>query len=328
MNCDVCFSSLEENSQPIKLTCSCVYCDDCICSWIITQSQELGYQVKEEIICMKDACKKPFKVETILDQFSQNHQEEIQKALLNVYLRKTSDIRQCPKPLCNYAGTIDLSSDCTEDLECTVCQSKWKEKQENSSPAKILELFKAYQDGNELSCLLWEEIRTKKCPQCNANIQKNGGCSHMTCKRCSEEFCWHCSQEYKKHRNIVCWINFIVKITILGMFIFHIFALSGLGLKILALIWNLFNGLLEVYSLNIFLYLVFTISPCSLNKSNDFISKITGFAPIVLCGLFVFGIYYFDAFYSICKIFFLQLGLALSGLVYFEYLGAWVSKVH
>lgn len=24
---------------------------------------------------------------------------------------------------------------------------------------------------------------TKKCPQCNSNIEKNQGCDHMTCKR-------------------------------------------------------------------------------------------------------------------------------------------------
>ena len=28
------------------------------------------------------------------------------------------------------------------------------------------------------------EKTTKKCPQCKANIEKNGGCDHMSCKSC------------------------------------------------------------------------------------------------------------------------------------------------
>ncbi|CAG8486042.1 10392_t:CDS:2 [Ambispora gerdemannii] len=39
---------------------------------------------------------------------------------------------------------------------------------------------------------------TKKCPKCNANIEKNEGCDHMTCRapRCGYEFCWLCFADY------------------------------------------------------------------------------------------------------------------------------------
>lgn len=33
---------------------------------------------------------------------------------------------------------------------------------------------------------------TKKCPNCNARIQRSGGCNHITCTHCRHEFCLQC----------------------------------------------------------------------------------------------------------------------------------------
>lgn len=42
---------------------------------------------------------------------------------------------------------------------------------------------------------------TKKCPKCGINVEKNGGCMHMTCVNCKHDFCWMCLQDWKKHGN-------------------------------------------------------------------------------------------------------------------------------
>lgn len=31
---------------------------------------------------------------------------------------------------------------------------------------------------------------TKGCPGCSIPIEKDGGCDHITCTKCSHEFCW------------------------------------------------------------------------------------------------------------------------------------------
>ena len=39
----------------------------------------------------------------------------------------------------------------------------------------------------------------KPCPNCDAFIEKNDGCNHMTCRLCHHEFCWLCLDPYHGH---------------------------------------------------------------------------------------------------------------------------------
>lgn len=45
----------------------------------------------------------------------------------------------------------------------------------------------------------WIDANTHDCPKCQASIEKNGGCNHMTCSTCRFEFCWICSKEWSIH---------------------------------------------------------------------------------------------------------------------------------
>lgn len=42
---------------------------------------------------------------------------------------------------------------------------------------------------------------TKACPKCESLIEKNGGCNHMTCRKCKFEFCWLCFGKWQNHRS-------------------------------------------------------------------------------------------------------------------------------
>lgn len=45
----------------------------------------------------------------------------------------------------------------------------------------------------------WILKNTKPCPKCFVNIEKKGGCMHMTCTKCKHEFCWLCFGDWGKH---------------------------------------------------------------------------------------------------------------------------------
>jgi ariadne-1 len=53
----------------------------------------------------------------------------------------------------------------------------------------------------------WIKANTKDCPnaQCNSTIEKNGGCNHMTCRKCKFEFCWMCEGDWASHGT--SWYN-------------------------------------------------------------------------------------------------------------------------
>ncbi|XP_069101685.1 uncharacterized protein [Argopecten irradians] len=42
-------------------------------------------------------------------------------------------------------------------------------------------------------------VNVKRCPKCVYPMEKNGGCSHMTCIKCSHSFCWECLGDWKLH---------------------------------------------------------------------------------------------------------------------------------
>jgi hypothetical protein len=45
------------------------------------------------------------------------------------------------------------------------------------------------------------QLTTKRCPNniCGLNVEKDGGCNHMTCQHCRTEFCWTCGLEMPKN---------------------------------------------------------------------------------------------------------------------------------
>lgn len=65
-----------------------------------------------------------------------------------------------------------------EPVSC-VDAKRWSDKQENV---------------DDILSQRWVAGNTKPCPKCGASTFLDGGCSHMTCHKCSEQWCWTCGK--------------------------------------------------------------------------------------------------------------------------------------
>ena len=58
--------------------------------------------------------------------------------------------------------------------------------------------------NNDMATIDYKRRNTKACPNCEAEIEKSGGCDHMTCPAssggCGFEFCWRCLEDYSDIR--------------------------------------------------------------------------------------------------------------------------------
>lgn len=113
-----------------------------------------------------------------------------------------AELTQDPRP-----ETYDRSSDC--DLAnvpivkcpnshefCFDCQY------ENHLPCPcwlVEKWIRKCEDDSETAN--WIEANTQSCPRCLSQIEKNGGCNHMTCRKCRFEFCWICLGEWVNHQS-------------------------------------------------------------------------------------------------------------------------------
>jgi hypothetical protein len=121
-------------------------------------------------------------------------------ALAQHYLSADPDFIACLSSKCGrYFSTQDCSDGnkrntnqkiacpyCEYEL-CFTCNRPWHGKT-GCSKAKERE------DQESL-----EQIKimgAKPCPSCGINIEKQGGCDHMTCHRCHHGFCWQCLVPY------------------------------------------------------------------------------------------------------------------------------------
>ena len=306
MHCSVCYSDLEPHLSPV-LPCSCTSCSDCLTQWILTQTQELHFQTNEKVLCMNENCRKLFGLQDVLLQLTPEQQTMVNAALFDVYLRKTSDIRMCPNNECNYAGMINTTSACKDNLECAKCGVQWKEKIHYSTMDKAKEfIVNNSSKRSEALCELWEEMFARRCPRCDVSIQKSGGCDHMTCKKCQYEFCWVCSQRFNGHVMTFCAMASVIKIIIVAIAVVNLLWMVGIVQLVLCILGWTFRFVIRCVLLNMIvggMYFLWDLR----KKKRYFVVQVLGvFYIIGLWGFTHFHLLYFDL---------LRVALAEAGLV-------------
>lgn len=140
--------------------------------------------------------------------------ERYEDCSIKTYVETHSNYKWCPSPDCGGIASLqNVSKNYLKEMSlkhkndlipivscpsghsfCFICNY------ENHTPAScwITKLWiQKCKDDSETAN--WINANTKTCPKCESNIEKNGGCNHMTCKKCRYEFCWICLGSWSKH---------------------------------------------------------------------------------------------------------------------------------
>ena len=115
------------------------------------------------------------------------------------YVDENKMVTWCPSAGCSNA--VRMTSLTRTDVACA-CGHHFcfKCNHEAHAPAtcQLLVVWeKKCKDDTETSN--WIKVNTRVCPSCSTPIEKNGGCNHMTCRKCKHEFCWLCSGDWRGH---------------------------------------------------------------------------------------------------------------------------------
>ncbi|KAN0031858.1 hypothetical protein ACTFIV_005725 [Dictyostelium citrinum] len=195
-SCSICADDLD-SSNGSYLPCKHYSCNDC---W----NQYLSLKVLEggatSITCMGVKCPSVIPDEFI-NLVAPTLYPKYLERLAQTYVDQNPNMRWCPAPKCGNALKADSQTEATALCTCgfKIC---FKCKQESHFPAdceKMKLWKKKCEDDSETAN--WISTNTQDCPKCHTAIEKNGGCMHMTCKKCKHEFCWICLGNWIGHSN-------------------------------------------------------------------------------------------------------------------------------
>jgi len=198
-SCPICCTDYPIEEMYTLDKCYHRFCFECLGRFVLVKVQEGQTQ---NMKCPDPDCKEfmtPAEVRHVVDEETYSKYEEFTLASA---LNAMPDIRWCPKPDCKNAmigGEENLMMVCSNSecrfSFCFKCKEEWH------ADATCEQYQQWRRENSEADAKYdeWVKANAKMCPNCQAPIEKNGGCNHMTCKNCKYEFCWLCNAQYNKN---------------------------------------------------------------------------------------------------------------------------------
>ncbi len=204
-SCNVCYE--DKSAGDFRtLACGHKYCLACLRKTIQTAINE---GQADALKCIDPSCKKPIELSDLRKIFyDKNHHNAINEIQFRDWLTKEKNTKYCPTTNCPFSFTNErgqFTHECPgcKKVYCGQClhpHSAIKTCQHAEADRKLANDKNAQERANEE----WVRANTRACPKCHTPIQKNQGCSHMTCRKCWHEFCWLCLQPYHGHSYANC----------------------------------------------------------------------------------------------------------------------------
>ena len=206
--CDICCND-EEGLETFALKCDHRFCKDCYSTYLTQKIKGEGESYR--IQCPENNCNMAVDEKSVQLLVEPSIFRLYIDLLDRLYVDDNDHLRWCPAPGCTYAlecpisprqyTSIVPSVTCAcGNIFCFGCGLA----DHRPAVCNIVKLWvKKCADDSETAN--WMSSHTKECPQCTSTIEKNGGCNHMTCKKCRHEFCWVCMGRWQEHGT--SWYN-------------------------------------------------------------------------------------------------------------------------
>ncbi|CAM1504241.1 Fc.00g018320.m01.CDS01 [Cosmosporella sp. VM-42] len=206
--CDICCED-EEGLESFGMRCGHRYCVDCYRHYLTQKIREEGEAAR--IQCPADGCGRILDSRS-LDLLVTPELTDRYHILLNrTYVEDKDIFKWCPAPDCPNAIECAVKKKDLDKIVPTVeCKCGYRFcfgcPNPDHQPAQC-ELVKRWlkKCADDSETANWISANTKECPKCNSTIEKNGGCNHMTCRKCKYEFCWMCMGLWSEHGT--SWYN-------------------------------------------------------------------------------------------------------------------------
>nr|XP_010332191.2 cullin-9 isoform X3 [Saimiri boliviensis boliviensis] len=202
-HCPVCVSPLGRDDDLPSLCCMHYCCKSCWNEYLTTRIEQ---NLVLNCTCpIADCPAQPTGAFIRAIVSSPEVISKYEKALLRGYVESCSNLTWCTNPqgcdriLCRQGlgcGTTCSKCGWASCFNCSFPEAHY--------PASCGHMSQWVDDGGYYDGMSVEaqskhlaKLISKRCPSCQAPIEKNEGCLHMTCAKCNHGFCWRCLKSWK-----------------------------------------------------------------------------------------------------------------------------------
>ncbi|CAE7938484.1 PSMD1, partial [Symbiodinium sp. KB8] len=176
--CRICCNwCLDDDVWP--LTCGHLACFQCLGMYLESQIQAMKSSLKYNLPCIyAPACSHEMRFQDAASMSAalRNLWKDLQQRERLIRDAKY-EVLECPQPGCVGVAYKERGR---RTAMCFMCEHTWEANSNGTDD-----------DGQKPN---FDGTRVRKCPKCQAPIEKNGGCNHMHCTRCGRHFDWTASQ--------------------------------------------------------------------------------------------------------------------------------------
>ncbi|KAL1989872.1 hypothetical protein VTN49DRAFT_7069 [Thermomyces lanuginosus] len=206
--CSICCED-GDDLETYAMRCGHRFCVDCFRQYLAHKIREEGEAAR--IQCPQDQCHRIVDSKSLALLVTDDLKDRYHNLLMRTYVDDKDNLKWCPAPNCEYAIDCAVKPRELTRIVPTVrcgCEHRFcfgcALNDHQPAPCKLVKMWlKKCEDDSETAN--WISANTKECPKCQSTIEKNGGCNHMTCRKCKHEFCWMCMGLWSEHGT--SWYN-------------------------------------------------------------------------------------------------------------------------